>query len=296
MTKMTERLLDALEKASWLDPLTDKVEAVLTKVVRDGVIKDTLSGTALGHPAHPVLVAVPLGSFVAASYLDLAGNPTSRDAAGRLVGLGLVSAVPAALTGGSDWLDTTGAERRIGAMHAMLNWSALGVYGASWIARRRGHHGVGTGLALAGASVLTAAGYLGGHLAYAMGVGVDTTAFQKFPADWTDVAADADILAGQAYSADAAGVPVLLSRVEGQVTAIADRCTHRGAPLHEGEIEGGCIVCPWHGSKFDLVDGSIEQGPATRPQPVFEVQVVDERVQVRRSTEQRSLRKNPVGV
>jgi nitrite reductase/ring-hydroxylating ferredoxin subunit len=96
--------------------------------------------------------------------------------------------------------------------------------------------------------------------------------------------------------AEVDGVPVLLSRSNGRVVALADRCTHRGAPLHEGKIEDGCIVCPWHASRFRLTDGSVVRGPATRPQPGFEVRIVAGRVEIRRPDEMRSLRSNPAGV
>ena len=74
--------------------------------------------------------------------------------------------------------------------------------------------------------------------------------------------------------------------------SLAARCTHRGGPLGDGELVDGCIVCPWHGSRFGP-DGTVRSGPATRPQPAFDVQVKGERIQVRR-TEERSLRTNPV--
>ena len=77
------------------------------------------------------------------------------------------------------------------------------------------------------------------------------------------------------------------------MVVLADRCTHRGAPLHEGELLAGCIVCPWHGSEFAL-DGSVVHGPATRPQAAYEVRVVDGQVLVRRADEPRTLRTNPV--
>ena len=49
---------------------------------------------------------------------------------------------------------------------------------------------------------------------------------------------------------DVDGVPVLLARLDSDVVAIADRCTHRGGPLHEGAVADGCVQCPWHGSAF----------------------------------------------
>lgn len=86
--------------------------------------------------------------------------------------------------------------------------------------------------------------------------------------------------------------PVLLVRRPQGIVAIGDRCTHRGAPLHDGQIQDGCVVCPWHAARFSLDDGSVAQGPATRPASTFEVRVVAGRVEVRRA-EERALRLNP---
>ena len=55
------------------------------------------------------------------------------------------------------------------------------------------------------------------------------------------------------------------------------------------------MTCPWHDSEFALSDGAVVSGPASRPQPVAEVRVVDGRVQVRRAGEARTLRTNPTG-
>lgn len=153
----------------------------------------------------------------------------------------------------------------------------------------------GSGLAasLAGASALGVGGWLGGHLAYALGVGVDTTAFQRGPADWTDVLAAGEVTTAL-RQVEVDGVPVLLTRVDGRIVAINDRCTHRGAPLSDGDRDGDCVQCPWHGSRFALTSGDVVQGPATRPQPVYEVRERGGRVELRRS-EVRALRANPVG-
>jgi nitrite reductase/ring-hydroxylating ferredoxin subunit/uncharacterized membrane protein len=287
-----ERVLDRIERAEILDKPGHVLVGAIDKAVPKGKARDLASGTPLGHPLHPVLVAIPIGSWTAASYLDVTFG--DRKAAQRLVGYGILAALPTALTGANDWSTTDGAERRVGLVHAVLTDVALGLYAASWLARRRGNHLRGVGLSLAGATALVGAGWLGGHLAYALGVGVDTTAFQQFPDEWTDVAAEADVPVTQAIEGDAGGVPVLLARHDGRVVALSDRCTHRGAPLHEGSVSDGCVTCPWHESVFALADGAVIAGPASRPQPVAEVQVVDGRVQVRRSSA-RTLRTNPTG-
>ena len=234
-----------------------------------------------------MLVTVPLGAFVGATVLDATGSDGA--AARRLVGLGLLAAVPSAATGLSDWGDTMGAERRVGVAHAMSNSVGLGLLAASWLARRSGG---GRGLSAAGLAVLGASGWLGGHLAYAQGVGVDTTAFSAPPQEWTDACAEADLAGGRPHAVTVGDVAVLLRSSGGRLTAIGNRCTHRGAPLSEGTVVDGCIECPWHASRFDLATGAVERGPATRPQPRLEVRSVAGRVQVRR-VEDRSLRTNP---
>jgi nitrite reductase/ring-hydroxylating ferredoxin subunit/uncharacterized membrane protein len=289
-SRALDRVTDTIERADVLDPTAEAVDSVATKLP-PGLIKDTLSGSAVGHPVHPVLVQVPLGAFVSASFLDvLLGEQT---AARRLIELGVLSSVPASLAGLSDWSDTRGAERRVGLVHMTLNTVGLGLYGASWWARRGGRsRAAGPVLAFAGLSVIGVSGWLGGHMSYAMGVGVDTTAFQKPPTTWTDAVPEANLTEGKPVVVTVEDTPILFVRLDSQIHAIGDRCTHRGGPLHEGTITDGCVVCPWHHSKFDLRDGAVVRGPATRPEPLFQTRVVDGQVQVRRD-EERSLRLNP---
>ena len=276
-----DRIVDAIERATVLDSPAKVGHALLRRVLPPGPIEDAASGTPLGHPVHPLLVAVPIGAWTAASYLDLTGGDART--ARRLIGFGNMAAVPAALTGANDWLTTTDAERRVGLVHALLNDVALGLYTASWFARRRGSRMRGAALALAGASVLTASGYLGGHLAYAMGVGVDTTAFEQLPDEWTTVANESDFDERGVATATVDGVAVLLVREADGIHAMADRCTHRGGPLNEGEIKNGEVTCPWHDSRFRISDGCVLSGPATRPQPVAEARIRDGAIQVRRA-------------
>jgi nitrite reductase/ring-hydroxylating ferredoxin subunit/uncharacterized membrane protein len=297
--QLLDEVAGLIENATVLDGAADRIRQAADTLLPRGATRDVASGVPLGHPLHPLLVALPIGSWTAASYLDLTGG--DRTAARRLVALGIATAVPAAVTGVNDWLSTADAERRVGLVHAALNDAALTAYTASWVARRRGRHAKGVLLSLAGLLFTGGAGWLGGHLAYALGVGVDSTAFPRLPSEWTDAAAGSDLVRGVPVCVEVGGVPVLLLRADrtsegaaGAIIAMADRCTHRGGALHEGELQGGCITCPLHGSRFAL-DGSVQRGPATRPQPTLRVRVVDGRVQVRRPDEPRALRNNPVG-
>lgn len=290
--KALRRLTDGIERCRGLDRLGALANRLALKLVKNGPVKDALSGTWLGHPVHPLLVAVPIGSWLGASVLDATPGDNAA-AARRLVGLGVLAALPAAATGLSDWSDTDGAEQRVGALHAGLNLTAVALYTGSWVSRRTSRRR-GTALSMAGGAVLACAGYLGGHLAYALGVGIDTNAFQTGPAQWQTVAAEADLDDGQPQAVSAAGVSLLILKREDRIHVLANRCTHRGAPLSDGSVDGERITCPWHASVFDLESGAVRRGPATQPQPVYETRVVGGDIQVRRD-EPRALRTNSVG-
>src|SRR5919202_4848164 len=156
-------------------------------------VKDLLSGTWLGHALHPLLQLAPLGTWMSAVLLDLTGG--DEDAADRLLGVGLLAAIPTVASGLTDWSDTVAREdvRRVGLVHASSNATGLALFVASLAARRRGARGRGKLLALAGMGAVGVGGYLGGHLSYAEGVGVDETVFEAYPEEWTRVLDDAEL-------------------------------------------------------------------------------------------------------
>jgi nitrite reductase/ring-hydroxylating ferredoxin subunit/uncharacterized membrane protein len=294
------RFTDWLEAQGDIDRVGQPVNDLVHRLLPGGRFKDALTGTWLGHPLHPVLVMVPIGSWTSASLIDVAVG-RSTTAARRLVGVGVLAALPSALSGLADWSDTGGSEQRVGVTHATLNTVALALYGASWWSRRRagtagagGSGSAGAVLALAGMAVATGAGYLGGHLIYAQGVGVDTNAFHTGPQDWETVAAIDDLPDTGGLAVTAGKARLLLVRQGTQIFALENRCSHRGGPLSDGSVEQGCVTCPWHGSRFELGTGDVVAGPATVGQPVYETKVIAGQIQVRRE-EERSLRTNPDG-
>ncbi len=247
---------------------------VVRKLVPAGPAKDALSGTWLGHALHPLLTDVPIGTWTSAGLLDLVGGQDAQGAADLLVGAGIAAALPAIVTGYTEWADSElgdPAVRRIGIVHAVSNVTALGLYVASLAARRRGARTRGKLLGLAGAGALGAGGFLGGHLSYARGVGVDATVFDATPEGWTEVARAGEPAEGEVRKVEVEGVAVALVRHGGELFALADRCTHRGGPLSDGELVEGCLQCPWHASRFALTDGGVVRGPAFSPQPAYGV-------------------------
>lgn len=281
------RLYALAERVGSLDGLDEPAEAVARKVrglLDPGAVKDAISGAWLGHALHPLLTDIPIGSWSSATMLDLFGGRRSRAAAQRLIGIGALAAVPTAVTGTSDWADTTPADdavRRIGAVHAVANTAALLLYGTSLRARRRGRHGRGVVLGFAGLGALVVGGHLGGHLSYDKGVGVDQTVFRSRPEEWTPTVPERRVREGEATRASAGDLDVLLARHEGRIYALADRCTHRGGSLSEGTLADGCVTCPLHGSVFRLADGAVMRGPAGAPEPAFDVRVEEGIVEVR---------------
>lgn len=278
---LQQELVRQIEDLDQLDQVSRPLADLAGRATRPDAVKNALSGTWLGHQLHPVLTDLPIGAWVMAAALDWTAPRSGAKAARRLVGLGILAAVPAAATGASDWSETYGAEQRVGVVHALANSAALIVQSASWLARRRGRRLTGMALSTAGLGITLGAGYLGGHLSFIRGVGVDHTAFDNAVTDWTDVAALTELAADKPLRVTPGGVPVVLVRHDGEVAALSATCVHAGGPLDEGQVTEGCIRCPWHASRFVLPGGKVVRGPAASDQPAWEVQVEEGRVYVR---------------
>ena len=267
---------ERLGRAETLDRPAETLSSAYGAAVKPGRLKDALSGTWLGHALHPLLTDATLAFFMSASTLDLIGGSEARPAAKRLIQAGLASVLPTAVTGMNEWADTTRSDesvRRIGLVHAGSNVAATALYAASLLARRAGNGRLGAALGFAGLGALTFGGHLGGHLSYSHGVGVDQTTFAAPPREWTRALAEHELRDGDATAVYVDGVRVLVTRQGGRWHALADRCCHRGGPLHRGEFREGCVTCPWHGSTFRLEDGSVVRGPAAYPQPAYDVRI-----------------------
>jgi nitrite reductase/ring-hydroxylating ferredoxin subunit len=273
---MVRQMLSRLEKARALDGVSDKLQTAVQEAA-PRPLSDLLHGVWLGHPLHPVLVQVPVGAFLSAAVLDLV--PGGRRSATTLIAVGTASAVPAMAAGLVDWSQMTKDRRRVGLVHAAANAVALGLYLGSLGARFAGRRARGRALAFAGLSVAGAGAYLGGHLAYAQGGGMNQAApdVARLPEEWTAVAELAELPEGKPAVRRIDDVPILLYRDGSRVTAMLERCSHETGPLGEGEVVGSgaeaCVVCPWHGSTFRLADGIVVHGPAANDQPLLRSRV-----------------------
>lgn len=289
--ELGEWVVRLLEGQQWVDTPSYKVEHVIGLAFNllgdEGArVRNFLHGTWLGHPLHEVLTDFPVGAWTSALVMDAAdtvapGRAGLVDGARASIGFGVVAAAGAAVTGLTDWQYTQDNARRVGAAHGLLNSLVLGVYAASWLERRRGQQARGRALAAGGYAALLTSAYLGGALVSRHRVGVDHADRRLLPREFTTVLADADLAEGAPRAVQVEGVRVLLARIDGRVHAVGERCAHQGGPLAEGWLYRDSIVCPWHGSRYDLATGRVLRGPATAPLPCFDTRVVGGQLQVR---------------
>ena len=101
-------------------------------------------------------------------------------------------------------------------------------------------------------------------------------------AEYTTVARLSEIEEGHTQVVEVNGTRLALCHVAGgSVYVIDDRCTHDGAPLDQGELDGYAIECPRHGARFDVRDGHVIALPALVPVDTYEVIVDGDDIKVR---------------
>ena len=243
------------------------------------LLKDALYGTWLGHPLHPAVTDVPIGCWTSSLILDIAGMEKGADITLKA---GTIGALGAAVTGVAQWQDLQNLEepRRLGTLHAMLNITATALYAASWVLRNRGARPAGIALSLTGYGLASVSATLGGDLSYRLGIGVSRVAFDEPSPDWRDALPLGDLADGALTRVEVDGEAIVLLREGESIVAASATCTHVGGPLDEGERDGTCVTCPWHGSEFDLRDGRVIHGPATSPLHAYRTRVENGTVQV----------------
>ena len=292
---MAETLMQrVVEALPFLDDIAEGVQPKVQEAVDAGgaTARNVLDGVWLEAPLHPALTDVPVGSWTAALVFDgldvATGKESVRHAADASLVFGTLGALGAAVTGLSDWRYLSGGSRRMGVAHGLLNTIGLVLSVVSLVLRATGRRNAGRLTFLAGYSVSGTAAHLGGELSYNYGLRVNRNAFEgDGPEEFVAVLDEAELPQNGTRGVEVDGTGILLSRSSGgEVCAISSVCSHHGGPLEEGEREGDTVICPWHGSRFDLCSGGVINGPAVFPQPRYETRVRDGRIEVR-ATEER---------
>ncbi|ODR00317.1 (2Fe-2S)-binding protein [Mycobacterium intermedium] len=296
LVSIGSRVLAVIGRQEWLDRPSYRLEHVLTLVfnglgsARDRVM-NALNGVWLGHPVHPPLTSFAsgaLGTAVALDGISMVSGRAGRSGeaadaahfASRALELGILASVGSAVTGVADWQHTHQQERRIGLVHGVVNSAATVLYVLSWWDRRRGRRLRGMALSAIGYGVTVGGGYLGGALVFESGIGIDQSGERLQTNRWTPVL-PASVLNGKPVRVEVDGVGLVVCRTgPGEVSAFGEFCPHLAAPMADGWVDRGRIVCPWHGSRFALESGEVLRGPAASALPCYQARVVDGMVEV----------------
>jgi len=285
---MFKKLVDAIDQQAWLDSLGDAIQQSIGKAFQSSgrIGKETqnlLNGTWLGHALHPALSDVPIGAWTTSIFLDMVenGDHSLAKASDRAILLGLLASVPASLSGLTDWQHLIDKPKRVGLMHGLLNLSSTALYSLSLVLRSQGHRGAGKLLSTLGYATVIASSYLGGELVMEYHSGVNWVGTLEEPKDFKPVIEESKLEDNNPVCVTVDSVPLMLVRWQGNIYALANTCPHLGGPLCEGEFDSGIITCPWHGSKFDVTDGSIIDGPTAYPAKRFQTRINNGQVEVR---------------
>ena len=273
------------------------------------MLKDFLEGKPLQHPIHPMLVHFPIGLFLLSFLLDLASLASSsvpnlvRGSFYAML-LGLITSLVAAVPGLVDYTDIRSDHpgKRTATAHMILNFMVVVVYGINLGVRSSSllDPKISMGpfiLSLVGVGLLSASGYLGGRLVYDDGIAVgrhkrrtptpeDTirvsvaSATKEGDVNFVPVP-DAERLRNQeTLRVEIDGQVMTIAKIDNQLFAFQEFCTHRFGPLSEGSFDGFNVQCPWHNSCFDVRTGKVTNGPAKVDLKTFKMETRDGKVGV----------------
>jgi nitrite reductase/ring-hydroxylating ferredoxin subunit/uncharacterized membrane protein len=243
-----------------------------------------------GHPAHPMLIPFPFAFLTGAFVFDALGSVTDTatfwTTGGYLAGLGIITALLAAVPGLIDYLFTVppnSSGKQRATKHMIVNLTTVGLFAVAWFLR--GEAGSPPGVLVVslegvGAALLFMGAYLGGTLVTRNLISVDHRYAQA--GKWRDETIDArkgpvtvarrdELKVDQMKLLRIRDRRIVLARTERRYVAFDDRCTHRGGSLAGGVMICGTVQCLWHGSQFDVYTGKVGAGPAKEGIAVYEV-------------------------
>ena len=273
------------------------------------MLKDLLEGKPLRHPIHPMLVHFPIGLFLLSFLVDLASlarpdTPNLLRTSFYAMLLGIITALLAAVPGLVDYSDIRRDHpgKATATRHMILNLTVVAIYGINlWI-----RSSVLTDpkislmpllLSLIGIGLLSVSGYLGGRLVYDEGMAVGRHKRRTpTPQDTLHLSTGYAARGGEPTFVPVPGAEHLrndetlrveidkevmtIARINNQLYAFQEFCTHRFGPLSEGSFHGFNVQCPWHNSCFDVRTGKVTNGPAKVDLKTFQVETRDGRVGV----------------
>ncbi len=252
------------------------------------LLQSFLNGTWLGHSLHAVVVDVVIGAATVAVFLDVLRIFFSveglEDAAFWTLLLAVLTALSAIVTGLTDYKDTDHdtTTRDVAGLHGLINIVATIGFAISLVQRAGGAHDAAFWVLLVSYLVVSAGGYVGGHLVYKYGYMVNYNAFArgKRADDFTAVTAVVDLPEETPTKVTFGATSLMLVRRGDVVHVLKESCSHLGGPLSKGELKGDTITCPWHFSTFRITDGSVVNGPASSRQISYRARINEGQVEV----------------
>ncbi|WP_156686241.1 DUF2231 domain-containing protein [Mycobacterium sp. Marseille-P9652] len=162
--------LGSAERIKALDPPASAASHIAGRLIGHGRLARALRGSWLGHPVHPLLVTLPIGTWMTSVVFDVVFRDVAT--ARRLVAVGLAATPPTLLAGWADYVLLGRRQQRVGLVHAASNFVGVVMFSLAYRAYRRERLGAARAFTLLGLTVLSVGGALGGHLSYAQGAGV----------------------------------------------------------------------------------------------------------------------------
>jgi uncharacterized membrane protein/nitrite reductase/ring-hydroxylating ferredoxin subunit len=273
------------------------------------VLKDLLEGKPLRHPIHPMLVHFPIGFLVLSFLLDLVSLafpevPNLVRGSFYAMLLGIITALLAAVPGFVDYSDIRRDHpgKVTATRHMILNLMVVAIYGINLWIRSSALSDPKISLpalllSIFGVGLLSVSGYLGGRLIYDEGIAVgrhkrhtlipqDTLhlssahAASDGEANFAPVPDAEHLRNGETLRVEIDKQVMTIARIDNQLYAFQEFCTHRFGPLSEGSFHGFNVQCPWHNSCFDIRTGKVTNGPAKVDLKTFKVEVRDGKIGV----------------
>jgi 3-phenylpropionate/trans-cinnamate dioxygenase ferredoxin component len=100
-------------------------------------------------------------------------------------------------------------------------------------------------------------------------------------AEFVSISRADDLGEGDIRAFDVRGTKIAVANVDGTFYAFDDTCTHMACSLAGGDLEETTVICPCHGSEFDVTSGAVLQGPAREPVETYETRVEGGGLEVR---------------
>jgi nitrite reductase/ring-hydroxylating ferredoxin subunit len=216
--------------------------------------------------------------------------------------VGVITALIASVPGFVDYTDIRSDHpaKRTATAHMTLNLIVVALYGINLGVRSSSLADprislLPLALSLVGIALLSVSGYLGGRLVYDDGIGVGRhkrrtpTPEETIHLSTSDAVKegdtifvplpDAERLANQeTLRVEIDGLVMTIAKIDNQVFAFQEFCTHRFGPLSEGSFDGFNVQCPWHNSCFDVRTGKVTQGPAKLDLKTFRMEKRDGKI------------------